>query len=359
MHKRALPLAAMLTLSFAGCTGEPGENGIQGPRGTDGVDGNVGDPGPDGEMGEDGEDGMQGPPGPSGSGSGVTEIPLFGEFFYPEGVASAPDGTLYVGSLGTGEVVRVAPGASKPEAFIGAGMDTYGAVGMLVDVAADTLWVCAIDLNNFMLPAQLKSHNLATGQETGSYPIPGGGFCNDMAVDGSGNVYVTDSFLGVILRLPVGGADLAVWASDPIFAVPAGEFGLNGIVWDGTDLWAVNSFTTSLYHLAINGDGSSGAVTDIILDFPLLGPDGMKAIAPGELVVVDNGGTPVTSGVRHVIVTNDTGVAKTLRNGLDGPTTGDIAFGDMWVAEGQFDHLFGTDPNPPDLPFKVKRVALP
>lgn len=358
MHKRALPLAAMLTLSFAGCTGDRGETGIRGDRGTDGVNG-IGVPGPDGETGADGEDGMQGPPGPSGSGSGAAEIPLFGETFYPEGVASAPDGTLYVGSLGTGEVVRVPPGSSKPEAFIGPGADSYGAVGVFVDDPADTLWLCAIDLNNFTLPAALKSYNLATGQETGSYTIPGGGFCNDIAVDGGGNVYVTDSFLGVVLRLPAGGADLAVWASDPLFAVPAGEFGMNGIVWDGMDLWACNSFSGDLYHLAINGDGSSGAVTNITLDDPLLGPDGMKSLAPGVLVVVDNGGMPVISGVRHVVVTGDTGVVTTLRNGLDGPTTGDIAFGDMWVAEGQFDHLFGTDPNPPDLPFKVKRVALP
>lgn len=356
MQTRALSMAATLALfSLAGCSGDPGEPGAQGDRGADGAPGADGNDGMNGDNGTDGMDGAVGVPGPPGDpGDFFKEIPLFGETFFPEGIAAAADGTLYVGSLGTGAVVRVAPGSPKPEPFIAAGTDSFGAVGLHLDEASATLWLCSVDLNMFTLPSKVKSYDLTTGQETGSYEFPVGGLCNDLTMDGQGNVYATDSFLSAVRRLPVGGTALEEWSVDPLFVVPPGTFGLNGIVWDGMDLFVVNLSAGNLYQVPINGDGSAGVAVDITLDKPLGAPDGIEALAPGSLLVMDNSG----GAVKQAIVSGDIAAVTTLANGLDTPATGAVVDGDLWVTESQVDHLTGADPTPPSLPFLLKRVYL-
>jgi hypothetical protein len=46
--------------------------------------------------------------------TGPTELGLPGEAFYPESIAAAPGGALFVSSLVTGEIVRFASGSSEP-----------------------------------------------------------------------------------------------------------------------------------------------------------------------------------------------------------------------------------------------------
>lgn len=46
--------------------------------------------------------------------TGPTELGLLGEAFYPESIAAAPGGALFVSSFVTGEILRFAPGSSEP-----------------------------------------------------------------------------------------------------------------------------------------------------------------------------------------------------------------------------------------------------
>lgn len=61
---------------------------------------------------------------------------------FPESLSSIRDGTLYVGSLNLGGVVKVAP-AGKAEQFIAPGAAAGRSVlGVLVDEKSSTLYVC-------------------------------------------------------------------------------------------------------------------------------------------------------------------------------------------------------------------------
>ena len=65
----------------------------------------------------------------------VTQVALPGDTFYPESLNAAADGTLFVGSLGTGAVVKVAPGSSSAVQFLTVGAPR-GVTGVLPDSAS-------------------------------------------------------------------------------------------------------------------------------------------------------------------------------------------------------------------------------
>ena len=100
-----------------------------------------------------------------------TPIALPGGGDFPESIAATPDGAIYVGSLGTGGVYRMAPGAKiatpwiKPGAF-----GTHSTFGVLADPKSNTLWVCSNDLSALGVTisgsdgvSALKGFDLKTG----------------------------------------------------------------------------------------------------------------------------------------------------------------------------------------------------
>jgi DNA-binding beta-propeller fold protein YncE len=77
-----------------------------------------------------------------------TSITLPGDRDFPESITSTPDGTIYVGSLGTGGVYRIARGAKVARPWIKPGaFGTHSTFGVLADPKSNTLWVCSNDLS--------------------------------------------------------------------------------------------------------------------------------------------------------------------------------------------------------------------
>lgn len=281
---------------------------------------------------------------------------LPGDAFHPEGMAIDGDANLYIGSVGTGEVRRLARGATAPAPFIAAGTGgLMAAVGLAVDEDAHTLWVCSADVT-FTRPNALASFELATGAPLDSFLLPDGvGICNDLVRDPRGNLYVTDSITGRIHRLPAGGRALEVWSDAPVLA-PAmpGEFTVNGAAHDpaSDSLFVVKTSTGELFRIPIAASGEAGAPIAIALDRPLHGPDGLRVLDAGTLFVVEEG------GVTRVTLASDRGTTSRIADGIQQPS-GLILEGDVaWVAEGQIGRLVGLDPSPKVLPFTLQRVAI-
>jgi DNA-binding beta-propeller fold protein YncE len=79
----------------------------------------------------------------------ITEITLPGTRIFPESISSTPDGTLIVGSLGHGNVSRIALGTAQVEEWIKAGTGGLNQVlGVYADPKGKTLWVCSNNLQN-------------------------------------------------------------------------------------------------------------------------------------------------------------------------------------------------------------------
>lgn len=280
-----------------------------------------------------------------------------GRGFYPEGIAVSQTGALYAGSLPTGAIVRFRPGAVTPDNFA-----QLGAVaGIFADDARNLLIACnnALDFS----PPSLAVLALDTGELLTEHRFPGGfGFCNDLTLDGAGNVYATDSLQQVIVRVPAGALsssdEATVWASSPEFETPPNQFGLNGILYDGTGhLFAGNYTTGTLHRIAIEPNGDAGAIQNIELGRPLAGLDGFERIDATTFLASEQYAGAL-SEIRLASATSTTGEIFPVANGLDTPTTFALFDRSAWIIEGQLDHFLGYDPAPPSLPFKIVRVPL-
>ncbi len=277
-------------------------------------------------------------------------IALTGPVYYPEGIAAARNGTLYVGSIGTGAIVRIPSGSSTPEIFVQP-RASFGNYGMAVDTPRGLLWVCTYD--DTLIPAQpaaLTAYALGTGEVAASYVMPGpDGFCNDVVVDHQGNVYATDAFANTVVRLRQGASDLETWATSPLFSAPPYTITLNGLVFDRGEhrLYVVRSDTGTLFSIPVNLDGSAGEPVAIPVDGPLELPDGIERVGPHTLLVVENGGR-----VSLLELSEGQAARTVLAEGLSTPTTAALADGSAWVVEAQF------AAETPVVPFRLVRVPL-
>ena len=275
--------------------------------------------------------------------SGPRELSLPGPAFFPESISAAPNGALFVSSLVTGEIVRFAPGASTSTTFVAPGVNV-GTAGVMVDADRNLLWACAVDLS-FQTPSQLRAFDLRTGALEASYTIPDGGLCADIVL-ARGDVYVTDTLLGRILRLDR--EQLKVWSADPQLA--RGAFlKINGIAFDGRRTFYTTNYSTGeLFAVRIGAGGSAEPAVPIQLDTPMTNPDGIRWRG-GYLYVAEN-----ANGLSRI---DPRGGTRTLIDGsLDQPTSLVFVGRDIWITEGQVLRLQAGEP--PELPFKVVRRRL-
>jgi hypothetical protein len=142
------------------------------------------------------------------------QLVLPGDMFYPESLIADGDGALYVGSLVTGQVVAFADGETEPTVVVGASSGVVGVAG--VTIRGDELWLCSIDAT-FQRPTEVRSFTL-DGIAGATYPLPPNRFCNDLAFDAGGALYITDSFNGTVLRLAPSATTPEPWIDDPALA---------------------------------------------------------------------------------------------------------------------------------------------
>src|ERR1700678_26535 len=285
----------------------------------------------------------------------ITEITLPGTRIFPESITSTPDGTLIVGSLGHGNVLRIAPGSSTAEEWIKPGTGGLNQVlGVYADDKGKTLWVCSNNLQNKGEATSAIAFDLKTGAVKGTYPLPGDGvLCNDIAVAPNGTTYVTDTRQGSVLMLKAGGKNLEIAAKDPLLA------GADGLAFGDKTILYVNSVTAGkLLRVDLGPDGKSKSVVELKLSRPLERPDGMRAIGKNRLLLAENSG-------KMDIVTFDgpsfqNAEIKTVKEGLIMTPGVTATRGMAWIVEGKLPYQ--NDPAYKDKDpgsFKMYAIRLP
>lgn len=306
-----------------------------------------------------------------------TVLPLPADW-YPESVAVDAEGAFYVGSWRQGAVARVSTGELPQVLVTPASQGLSNAQGVLVDARRGALWVCS---GNFgfttvpTTPSALKRYDLASGAPRGSWTLPDGGYCNDLAQDLRGNIYVTDSRHPRVLRWTPQTDKLATWKEDPQLAGPSpfsdaqGPFpGLNGIAIDGGQAVIVSliAATTRLLRIPLADDGSAGPVQTLQAPRELHNVDALRAWKPGALVLFESnafGQGPYGGRITLARVEGDRLVLQPLVAGLNDPSSGVIAAGRVWFLESKYGlltrHLAEDGPIPTGVPFDLQSVALP
>lgn len=277
----------------------------------------------------------------SAAGAGDGGIRL-GSGVFPESIASTPGGDLLVGSVMQGTVYRVPAGSTTATPWI----TGIGPVIIGVFAHGDTAYVCSngpFGSNE----AALKTFDLESGTETGSFPFPGGGFCSDIAVAPDGAVHVTHLQLaegqaGRLLRLKEGALEVVL--SDPALR------GADGIAFLGDRLILNDLFTGDLYE--VNLDSQPATYAALTLSEPLKGPDGMRTSEDGKsLLITEQYGNRLVS----VRLDGTAAVVSPIATDLDGPAGVAQIGTSAYLVEPHFDAMQkGEAPGE----FTIRRVPL-
>lgn len=254
--------------------------------------------------------------------------PAAGEL--PEGVAVDKRGDVFVSLAPLGQVRKITPGGAETTLAQvvppGAG---NGVLGLAVD-APGNVYVAAATLDT-------ATSGVYKITRDGSFArLPGTGaiaFPNGVTLDKKGNVYVTDTVLGAVWRVPATGGTAELWYQSSLlegsgifgFGFPLGA---NGIAYRQGAIVVGNTEGARLVRIEIEPDGSAGAGVVLAEGLPLLAVDGIAfdvhgnvwaaVIAQSTIVRVSPGGAVTTMA--------------TAADGLDWVSS--IAFGksgDLWA----------------------------
>src|SRR5438132_1286931 len=208
----------------------------------------------------------------------------------PEGIAASPAGVLYTAGLSgnvcaydlTGALLRVIPVASGH--------------ALLGELLVPSRGIYIADNNSDFSGGRVVRLDPASGAVTtvaGPFAAP-----NAITQDHRGTLYVSDSFGGAIFTADpsaINGTP-TLWKADPLLQ-PHGNppFGANGVAFDRTEsyLYVANTADDRILRIAVNKDGSAGAIS-IFADGATLGPgaldgaDGIQFDVKGNLYVCAN-----------------------------------------------------------------------
>jgi sugar lactone lactonase YvrE len=265
---------------------------------------------------------------------------------HPEGIAWDPlRHTFLLGSIRRGTVEVVRDGTTKTLISDPRMVSTFG-----VHVAAGRVHVAYGDMGlglrstpgTTYRASGLGVFDLATGRPVHVVDLaigPGRHSANDVAVDHEGNAYITDPASDALYRVDRDGR-ATVLARDGRFG--SDTIGLNGIVWHrGGFALAVRYDTGALFKIT-----RSGRISEVALDRPLVGGDGMDLRPDGTLAVVTNSlGAPGEAAVTVLRSTDGWASARTTQRaapwGDDEPTTIARSPHGSYVVDGNLGTLVG------------------
>jgi sugar lactone lactonase YvrE len=239
----------------------------------------------------------------------------------PENLALARNGTIYVSLAFASEIRRIGPDGSRTSLTI----PTRG--GITVGVAIDrhhdgdldvavrsadpaTAGICRVSADTFADPTRIAA-------------LPTNSFPNGIAFDAAGNLYVADSNLGIIWRIPRGSSQASVWSESPLLAPTGASFmnftlpGANGIKVRGSLVYVSNTATENILTIPILSDRSAGTIG---VRFTGIQADDFAFAANGDLYVTEN---PLSKLVR-VTPGGEIVTLATQADGLDNPSA--VAF---------------------------------
>jgi sugar lactone lactonase YvrE len=183
-------------------------------------------------------------------------------------------------------------------------------------------------------------------------------FANDLAIDPEGNVYVTDSFSPIIYKVDVNG-NASVFLENERFVTQPGEFGFNGIVYHPSGYLIVAfSKERKLFKFPV---ANPSGYSEVNLNTPLMGPDGLLLSNNGKQLIVVNNAGGVMPGKVMSFNSGDTWATATLTStyetGAVFPTTATAYKKEVFVLYAYLNRLF-SNIQPPVSEFTIQKVPF-
>jgi len=308
----------------------------------------------------------------------VNYIALDGSSVFPEGIITLPNNDLLVGGFGDGSIQRIDTN-NKVSNFSKPGENGLViAVGFHLDTKNNRLWVANF---NFKTESgnpgsQFKVFDYTTGKLLKTIPekFIDGAFFNEVTMDPSGKVYVSDTFGPKIWSATFESNDADVFVTDELLKNPSADqpFGLNGLTITPDNKYLI----ASVMNRTIKGGGtlvrvdlSNKKVFPIKLKddqaaSSFSGSDGMF-FYKGQLLMVNvysSAGAIFTATFNKDYSTAALQIRDKFQSVYDRPTASAIRNGKLYTVNSQLNHIIddkdGKINTPPVLPFKVVHVPL-
>lgn len=291
---------------------------------------------------------------------------------YPEGLAyDSKTESFYTTSVAQGKIIKVKKNGTVT--VFADDKDLISTIGLKIDSKRNRLIVCNSDpgasiKSNDATKGKLASvvfYNLKTGKrekyiDLAKIAPKGGHMANDITIDNSGNLYITDSFSPIIYKVTSKGK-ASIFINDERLATPVGAFGLNGLVYhpDGFLIVAIYD-GGKLFKIPLNNPSHLTKIELGNKPFPTI--DGVLLLDNNTIALACNNLTTANfvSGVYKVSTNNNwlsahtTGVFKT---GKTFPTTLTKAVNDVFVVYAKLQMLFGGN-NPMAQEFEIMKVKF-
>jgi sugar lactone lactonase YvrE len=289
-------------------------------------------------------------------------------FQYPNGIAHASDGSLYIGSITSGRIVKRSPDGNVATFFAG-DENIFAATSLRLDEPRGILWGSSPDFlgtrgpngETVRRPSRIFAIDVRTQKPVRVVPMPSGGFGNDLAIDPDGGVYITDSTLARIHYLPSGSSELRTYVADDRFK--DNRIGLGGIARRADGMLVVAHYSNGTLFTVTPQPNGPPVVTPIPLQGRLENPDGMQFAPDGAIILTEGAATNGNGRLLRIDVFAAGTQPKplgVLATGLKSPVNLTLQGQDIWVTESQIRHRItaGLEANIP-AQFFVHRYNLP
>ena len=184
----------------------------------------------------------------------------------PENIVIEKSGTMYVSLALTGEIRRIAPdGTQSPLIFLPIGPPLtfcgpfFNAVTGITQDPADGSLYASVAACDLAFRGIWRISPDGHGEVIANLPLAG--IPNGIDLK-DGELYVADSFLGLVWRVPAAGGAAEIWLDHPLLKLPPGSPtgfpGPNGLKVFKGEVYVSNSAAGTVLAIPIGRDGAAG-----------------------------------------------------------------------------------------------------